>query len=106
MTHGDKWKKRPAVLRYRAFCDTLRLQAQGYEVPEQLGIRFHMPMPPSWSKKKRAAHMDQPHQSRPDIDNLVKSVLDALCEEDSYVHTIHAEKRWSDTGMIHLWEIA
>ena len=26
MTRADKWKKRPEVLRYRAFCDEVRLR--------------------------------------------------------------------------------
>lgn len=26
MTRADKWKKRPAVMRYRAFCDEARLR--------------------------------------------------------------------------------
>lgn len=28
MTQRDKWQKRPAVMRYRAFCDEVR--AKGY----------------------------------------------------------------------------
>jgi hypothetical protein len=26
MTRADKWKQRPAVMRYRAFCDEVRLK--------------------------------------------------------------------------------
>jgi hypothetical protein len=52
MTRADKWKTRPAVMRYRAFCDEVRLRK--IHLPESgAHITFVMPMPPSWSKKKR-----------------------------------------------------
>lgn len=51
MTRSDKWKKRPEVLRYRAFCDEVR--ARGVILPESRShIIFILPMPQSWSKKK------------------------------------------------------
>lgn len=104
MTQADKWKKRPAVLRYRDFCDQLRAAAEdlGFTVPEAgMGLSFRIPMPDSWSKKKRAAMEGTPHQQRPDVDNLVKAVLDALLPEDSRVwHLSGIEKRWAAVGCI------
>ena len=44
--------------------------------------------------------LGKPHQQRPDIDNLVKAVLDALCEDDSFVWNIEACKLWSDKAGI------
>jgi Holliday junction resolvase RusA-like endonuclease len=56
-------------------------------------------MPQSWSKKKRVAMDGQPHQQKPDLDNLTKSLLDALFEDDS--HLGHwTSKLWGETGMI------
>lgn len=69
MTRADKWKQRPPVMRYRMFCDEARLH--GIRVPENgAHITFVLPMPKSWSKKKRAAMDGQPHQQKPDLDNL------------------------------------
>jgi Holliday junction resolvase RusA-like endonuclease len=99
MTQRDKWANRPAVVKYHAFCDELRLawslQRDWKTVPEKITLIFYMPMSPSWSKKKSLMMDGQPHKQRPDIDNLVKAFLDALCEDDSYVWAIKAEKRWS-----------
>lgn len=101
MTQRDRWAKRPAVVRYYAFCDELRALYKG-EVPEQVMLVFNVPMPKSWSKTKQLEMEGQPHKQRPDIDNLVKAVLDALCEDDSYVHTVVATKIWAKEGSIHL----
>lgn len=60
MTRADKWKQRPEVLRYRAFCDEVRLR--GVSMPDAGShVTFVLPMPPSWSKKKRAELNGKPH---------------------------------------------
>lgn len=104
MTQRDKWQKRPAVLRYREFADRLRYEARraGFSVPEAgLSLEFHIPMPPSWTKKKRRAMDGQPHQQKPDIDNLTKALMDALLPDDSRVWSLDAQtKRWSTEGKI------
>lgn len=41
-----------------------------------------------------------PHQQRPDIDNYAKAFLDALCEDDSYVYDLRAEKYWGRQASI------
>lgn len=104
MTRADKWQKRPAVVRYHAFADELRLKYKG-ELPDAVVLSFFIPMPQSWSQKKREAMLWAPHQQRPDIDNLIKSVLDALCEDDSYIHQIEASKQWGEIGAIEIEEM-
>lgn len=99
MTQRDRWAKRPAVERYYHFADELREQWEG-EVPPMFRIVFMMPMPKSWSKKKRMEMTGRPHQQRPDVDNLTKAFLDALCEDDSYVYHVDAAKHWSEEGGI------
>ena len=42
----------------------------------------------------------KPHQQRPDVDNYAKAFLDALCEDDSHVYSLKAEKYWSRTACI------
>jgi len=94
MTQRDKWKKRPVVERYRAFKDLCR--DENVSIPESgAHIRFYLKMPKSWSKKKKLAMEGHPHQQRPDIDNLLKGLLDAVYHEDSVVYNISASKYWS-----------
>ena len=104
MTRADKWRKRDSGMRYRNFCDELGLKVGSYEVPPTLRLSFSIPMPPSWSQKKRERMMDTPHQQKPDIDNLVKAFLDALCEDDSYVWNVNASKIWGKEGRIEIEE--
>ena len=63
-----------------------------------------MPMPQSWSNKKRDEMRHKPHQQKPDIDNLIKAVLDALLEDDCAVWMVEACKVWSDKGGIEINE--
>ncbi len=66
-------------------------------------IIFCIPMPQSWSKKKREQMEGQPHQQTPDLDNLCKGVLDALCAEDKHIHFIGTLKKvWSEAGSIEM----
>ena len=67
-------------------------------------VTFHLPMPKSWSKKKQLAMCGEPHCNRPDLDNLCKSLMDALLPEDSHVHEIRLRKLWAVRGGIEVWQ--
>lgn len=103
-TQSDKWKQRPCVMAYRAFADDLRAACVKHEFTlpmEGLRVDFRVAMPRSWSKKKRATMNGQPHQQKPDLDNMTKAVMDALLGEDCRLWSLdRQEKRWSDTGSI------
>jgi Holliday junction resolvase RusA-like endonuclease len=104
MTQRDKWAKRPAVLRYRAFCDEVRLNR--VSLPEAgARIEFHIPMPKSWSKKKRKLMDGKPHQQKPDLDNLIKALGDSIHAEDCGIYDLSACKRWAETGAITIKEV-
>jgi Holliday junction resolvase RusA-like endonuclease len=105
MTQRDKWKKRPRVMAYRAYCDELRLRAGRYELPEQFHVVFQIPMPTSWSVKKRERMIGTPHRQRPDVDNLVKALADALCVDDSHLWDVRATKLWADHGSISIRQL-
>lgn len=99
MTQRDRWKKRRIVQRYRAFKDECRLR--GVTVPEHGGsVTFVLPMPKSWSKAMRDAMNERPHQQKPDVDNLLKGLLDAVYGEDCGVWDIRVRKRWGVMGEI------
>ena len=99
MTQRDRWKERQAVMKYRAFADELRLKYRT-PLPGIVRLAFEIPMPPSWSKKKKDMMRGQPHCQVPDVDNLGKATLDALCKNDAHVWNLHATKVWADEGAI------
>lgn len=100
MTRRDQWAKRGCVVRYRDFCDRVRaaakLQCLKGETAklDGLDMEFHMPMPASWSKKRKRAFDGQPHRQVPDVDNLAKGVSDALLEDDSSIWIMRCTKHW------------
>ena len=98
-TRADRWKQRPAVMKYRAFRDECRIR--GVTLPDSgYHITFVLPMPKSWSEKKRKAMDGAPHQQKPDRDNLEKGLLDALFQDDAHVWDGRTTKRWGRTGRI------
>lgn len=105
MTRSDRWKRRPCVQRYRAFCDEVR--AQGVVLPEAgARVTFILPMPRSWSQRKRARHRGQAHTQRPDVSNLLKALEDAVYGEDSAIwHYAGVRKVWGDQGAIIIEEV-
>lgn len=68
-----------------------------------LELRFTMPIPASWSKKKAAAAVEGrlPHTSRPDVDNLGKLVMDSangvLWVDDAQLTMVTLTKRYGAT---------
>lgn len=81
---------------------------QPSEQPLEMNIVFYMPIPKSYSKKQRAEILNgrlKPTK-KPDIDNLIKSVLDALnglvYADDSQIIKVTAVKRYAETGSTEL----
>ncbi len=100
MTRRDKWEKRPCVLQYRAFRDEVRLR--GVKLVPPCKVTFFVPMPPSWSKRRRADFAGKPHMNTPDVDNLLKALLDSVFRDadDAHIWSIWPEKRWAEQGSI------
>jgi Holliday junction resolvase RusA-like endonuclease len=67
------------------------------EGPLEVSIAAYFVVARSWSKKRQLAA--QWHTQRPDVDNLVKSILDGLkgilFRDDAQVARIVLEKRWT-----------
>ncbi|WLD56899.1 RusA family crossover junction endodeoxyribonuclease [Salinispirillum sp. LH 10-3-1] len=99
MTQRDRWQKRPAVMRYRAFCDHIRL-LKAQLPPSGTHVTFVLPMPKSWSAKKKQAMNGKPHTQRPDADNMLKALCDAIHEEDSGIWDVRITKVWGESGQI------
>lgn len=113
MTQSDRWKinpnhsdpkkrQRPAVTQYFSFKDQLRLQANlmKFEITDYLDAVYFMPMPNSWSDKKKERMNGLPCMVKPDTDNITKAIKDTLMKNDSAVWYEKAEKRWAYRGSI------
>lgn len=97
MTVRDKWLDPPrkCVSAYWRYKDRLKAAIQCDFTPGRVDLSFAIPMPKSWSKKKKADMNCKVHTSRPDRDNLDKGFLDALFKEDSTVHSGYLDKYWA-----------
>lgn len=109
-TRRDVFNPSNRVIAYRSFADKLRMHAQkvGYIPGFQLSLTFVIPMPESWSEKKKCLHDGEPHRQRPDLDNLIKAFKDALYKkvkgsdmDDCQVWYYGSMKKvWGRTGEI------
>jgi len=107
MVRSDKWAKRKVVTDYFTWRDAFILLCKkaGYmTLKDELCVIFLIGMPASWSKKKKEAMNNRPHQQRPDWDNLAKSIQDAWGVDDGYVYAGHCEKYWGYSGKIILFD--
>lgn len=113
MTQSDKWKTNPnhtdpnkrqreIITKYFKFKDTLRWQSKsmGYEFSNHLDVVFIVPIPDSFSEKKKQRLNGTPVKTKPDIDNYVKAFMDSLKLEDGDVWYIKAIKVYGFKGSI------
>ena len=103
MTRRDKWLKpaRKPVQKYRWFCEIVR--AYRVELPlTGACVTFKIPMPESWSEKKKAAMNGLPHDGKGDVDNFLKALLDVLFDNDKDVWDVRIRKVWAKTGSIEI----
>lgn len=85
MTRADAWRVpvRDCVARYRNFKDEVR--RRGVTLENGDGVIFVMPMPKRWSKKTKALMDGEGCTSKPDIDNILKALMDALFVDDAHI---------------------
>lgn len=104
MVRSDIWSGRKSVSQYWAYKDLLKAEAykKRYKIKDTLRIKFFIQMPESWSKKKKKMMENKPHDSKPDIDNLLKGFLDCLMENDSKVYKVETSKYWAAKGYIEI----
>lgn len=79
------------------------LQHQYFDTPLELDITIYKKIPKSYSKRKYNELIYRPHISKPDIDNLVKSLLDCmsgiLFNDDSCIYKISCTKVWHNEDL-------
>jgi len=70
------------------------------ETPIELDVTFYMPIPASWSKKRRIEALNKKHCTVCDVDNLLKTYLDCMNEivyvDDRQIYKVTAVKRYDD----------
>jgi Holliday junction resolvase RusA-like endonuclease len=102
MTSADKYLHRPIVQRYWRYKDALNSLAPNWKLPdERTWLIFVMPITKSWTKKKKALRLGQPHQQKPDKDNLEKGFLDAWGEDKQFWDG-RSTKVWGKSGSIYV----
>lgn len=59
---------------------------KNFKFPDQGAcITFFIPVPKTWSQKKKKLYHGTLHQAKPDLDNLLKAATDSLLSEDKVV---------------------
>jgi hypothetical protein len=89
MSKSSAWSLEPGVVRYKAFAKEVR--RRGVDLPSPFVVEFHL------LGKGRADGQD--HLQKPDTDNLVKGLIDAVYWRkkggDSHMCRFAASKVWS-----------
>lgn len=110
MTQRGKWKDKRAMayLNYKRLIGwQIRQQwSEPIETPCKVNVTFHMPIPQSWSQKKKCESLGMPHVKKPDIDNIVKGLFDAangiIWKDDNQVCELTCRKIYSDQPRIEI----
>jgi Holliday junction resolvase RusA-like endonuclease len=79
-------RTRKYLMKYFEYKDELKLHGQkiGFIMPQDAFFMwFFMPMPKSWTKKKKALMAFKLHKNKKDTDNLSKAIKDALAPRKS-----------------------
>ena len=70
--------------------------------PVKAGVTISVPMSASWSGRRKRREQHTAHTQRPDIDNLVKVILDGckgvVFTDDTQVSHVEATKHWASEG--------
>lgn len=114
-------QRRARIVRNKGFTRGIKTEAQeSYEVhlgklmhvkwrkkplenPLSIKLVFFMPIPASYSKKKKALALknETPYTKTPDLSNLIKNVEDVgngiLWLDDKQIYSITAEKRYGQS---------
>lgn len=104
-TPNNYINRKNRILKYWDYKRALKILAeeQKFVMPESEGwVKFYLPMPPSWSKKKKREMCFTLHKKKADKDNLEKGFLDSL-GEDKGIADSRSSKFWYDgTGHIEI----
>jgi Holliday junction resolvase RusA-like endonuclease len=87
---------------------SVRNQYKGKKLdgPINVVVKFIMPIPESWSGKKKREAIGKPHTKKPDIDNLLKGLFDSVNKivwiDDNQVYQTTVRKIYGETPGIEM----
>lgn len=100
MLSEEGLKRKRQLERYNQYKDAVKALCDqaGFKMPVAgWAVYFFIPIPKSYSAKKRAQLHGQHHLLKPDIDNLMKAMFDSLSVDDQKVaHLSGVGKFWID----------
>jgi Holliday junction resolvase RusA-like endonuclease len=119
INYNPRPASRPRVTRYGTYSKDTPHQKEFnsmYELPEgfvpftepvHVEMIFIIPVPKSYSKKKKAELIGKYHTQKPDIDNLAKFAMDAIStkgvwSDDSIVACTSIKKIWGNVGRVYI----
>lgn len=98
----DGLKRKLRLVQYNEYKKDLRLIAEylNFTMPASCHrFTFYIPVPKSWRPGKKVKHHNQPHLNKPDADNLIKAMKDALLpKSDSGVWDFRVTKYWTNSS--------
>lgn len=101
MTQRSLWKD-PAAKKYldwkRSVAWLAKIAAFQFETGDHL--LFKLPI----TRMKNPQQPGEPHTQKPDLDNLIKALFDALHKDDAPIYEISARKEWAKIGCIEVWK--
>ena len=115
VTHGKVGRnltRKRQLEKYNAYKEEVRywVEKNQFIIPHGcISICFHIPFPKSWRQKKRDSMAGAPHQSTPDLDNLLKALFDSIMPrrnrvagdkgaDDRKIHSYASWKVWCAPG--------
>lgn len=118
MTKSDKWKINPShpdirqrqrkeVTRYFEFKNQLMSLLNNDDksfLTDEIFLIFVLPMPATWSMKKKKLMNKTPHKQKPDWDNLAKAFCDSFGIDDSHIWNAQISKFWGFSGSIIIYK--
>ena len=120
---ADRWGTTVRNWKYHAFKDEFRKEFAKLDLspenffPENAWVVFKLPVSKGVKGKKRMERLNMPHRQTPDVDNLVKAVLDTIFAKtipivegykskgDQHVWDLRETKVWAEKGSIEIWSI-
>ena len=90
-------KNKPGLKKYWNYAYKIKTICTKLPVdPKMVTVYAYFPFPKSYSKKKRKELASKAHRVKPDCDNVLKGVMDALFKNDSGIYHAMIKKYWDD----------
>ena len=109
---GGNLRRKRQLEKYNAYKEEIRywVDKTNFIIPSgYFAIWFYIPYPKSWTKKKCQQMSGRPHEGTPDLDNLIKALLDGIMPrrnrtagdtgaDDRRIHNYIPFKIWCPPG--------